>query len=216
MKGKPILLLFLMGGVGLLGYVSMQALSPASRSAERKASELLKNIQIVPAVAGEAKPKEEPKEELGNPSQIETQRNHYLGAAIESLQSASNDLICARAAHYRQMALARQRKAGASPEKVLLDELQRQNAELLEVTAKKGGFNGEATSQDQGRSLVGDNLAILKALEGLYNQESRSCVSEPYQATQFVSNYLVRASQHRSALQQQAEKSKQEVAANER
>lgn len=178
---------------------------------------MLKNIELVPSAdsgAAQAQPVKND-EPATKPTQIESQRNHYLHAAIESLDSELNKLVCARAAYFQSKALEQQQSIGASPEKWLLDQLQQQNSNLLQTTTELGGFSGDAGSQQAGRTLTIDSLAILQALQQIYSNESKNCISEPYQAGEFVSAYLIRASQHRSALEQQATQSQAEVAKNE-
>ncbi len=214
---KLIIPLILCSVAGGSLYAILQSTVPASRSAQEKAAAMLKNIELVPSAAGGAAQAQPVKDDepATKPTQIEAQRNHYLNAAIESLDGELNKLVCARAAYFQQKAFEQQQSIGASPEKWLLDQLQTQNSNLLSTTTQRGGFSGDADSQQAGRTLTIDTLAIVQALQQLYSNESKNCISEPYQAGEFVSAYLIRASQHRAAIEQLADQSQAEVAKSE-
>ena len=192
---------------GLIYFVG-QAAIPGSLRAEQQAQRTLQAITIEPA-AGAAAPQalqgSEP-EKKGRPEQIVAQRNHYLDASEAALNTEADNLLCARAAYYRDLAEKKQVELGQNPEQYLLDLLAQQNQQLLTTATQTGGFNGSADLQGKGRSLVLDELAIVKALQGMYDGQSKSCISEPYQAGENVNNYLIRAQQYRSNLAQEANK----------
>ena len=197
-----------------IGYIAIQAITPASLKAEQQAKETLRNIQIVPASAQPSTAPADPQNDdpKGKPQQVALQRNHYLDAAIAALQAESNNLLCARAAYFRQLADQKQTELGVNPEQFLLDLLTAQNQELLTTATQTGGFSGTAELQSTGRHLTLDTLAISEALQGMYDGQSKSCLSEPYQAGENINNYLIRAQQYRAAVAQQVNQTIQQEA----
>ncbi|MBW4662199.1 MAG: hypothetical protein KME15_26400 [Drouetiella hepatica Uher 2000/2452] len=192
---------------GLIYFVG-QAAVPGSLRAEQQAQRTLQAITIEPAtgVTVQQVQQDSEPEKKGRPEQIVVQRNAYLDAAIAAYSTESDNLICARAAYYQGVAQQKQTELGQNPEQYLLDLLAQQNQQILTTATQTGGFNGTADLQGKGRSLTLDGLAILKALQGMYAGEAKSCISEPYQAGENVNNYLIRAQQYRSNLAQEANK----------
>lgn len=193
-----------MAAVSAIAYFGSQAAVPGSLRAEQQAQRTLQAITIEPATGATAAQGSEVIDRKGKPEQIVAQRNHYLDAAIASLNTEADNLVCARAAYYRDLAQQKQTELGQNPEQYLLDLLAQQNQELLTTATQTGGFNGTALLQGKGRPLTLDTLAITKALQGMYASEAKSCISEPYQAGENVNNYLIRAQQYRSNLNQEA------------
>ncbi|HEY9696765.1 MAG TPA: hypothetical protein V6D10_05850 [Trichocoleus sp.] len=213
---RTLLLLIVLGTGGTILYLMLQALVPASRSQQEKAAQLLSSIQLVPsgqvAPGGEAKPAVE--DVPNKPSQIEAQRNHYLASAIEALEHQSACLTDGRTNYFSTTAKDEQNKTGANPEKFLLDKVKSQNAELLMLTTQRGGFNGSADLQQAGRAAILDQLAALRAIQALYNNQPKDCLAEPYQAGEFTEQFLIRASQRRAMVEQDA-KPTEEYAKND-
>ena len=213
---KIVSVFLVAGAIGAGGYYASQATVPASETAYRNAEATLQKINLSsPAPAAiSATPTATPPaadQPTTKPDQTVVQRNQYADSAKQALETEVEKLNCARAAQYRKLAEQHQVDTGGSQEAYLLQLLQAKNQELGNTAMQTGGFSGAADLQATGRSLTMDNLAIVQALQNLYQNQAPSCLSDPTNAVVVVSDFNSRANLYRFQDQQR----RQEAIAND-
>ena len=211
---KLVSVFLVAGAIGAGGYYASQATVPASETAYRNAEATLQKINLpspAPAAAAPAATPAPADQPTTKPDQTVVQRNQYADSAKQALETEVEKLNCARAAQYRKLAEQHQIDTGGSQEAYLLQLLQSKNQELGSTAMQTGGFSGDAALQATGRSLTMDTLAIVQALQNLYQSEAPSCLSDPTNAVVIVSDFNSRANLYRFQDQQR----RQEAIAND-
>ena len=217
---KIIPTVLVLGAIGVGGYYISQATVPASQTAYKNAEATMQKINLtglLPSATPTATPAATPAtptatalpvdQPTTKPDQTVVQRNQYADSAKQALETEVEKLNCARAAQYRKLAEQHQIDTGGSQEAYLLQLLQAKNQELGSVAMQTGGFSGDAGLQATGRSLTMDTLAIVQALQNLYQSQAPSCLSDPTNAVVVVSDFNSRANLYRWQDQQRRQES---------